>query len=411
MKKQIIIIAVFLISMVGFAQKSEMKMLKKAISGKNFTEALATIKTLDGMSLDNKTKAKFLYFKTQALNATGKFVKAASAIQALTAIENRIGKNKYGKLAAPILVSLTKSLSDRGIKEYETKNYKLAKNTLEQVYNLSKKDTTFLEYAANASYLDKDFDKALNQFNQLKDLGYTNIATTYSAVSLASGKTTTFNSEKEMNSSMNKKIFKDQKVSVSESKAASIIKNIAYIYVEKGDNAKAIEAIQSARKADPKDVQLILSEAQIELKLNNKARFGELMKEALTLDPTNANLYYNIGVINQQAGKIQEAKDAYKKAIELDPTNAATFSNLATAMLSADKAIVDELNANLNDFDKYDQIKAKQLDLYREVLPFVEKAYQLKGDDKENMRTLMSIYENLDMMDKMKAVKAVFDGL
>jgi hypothetical protein len=35
---------------------------------------------------------------------------------------------------------------------------------------LSKKDTVYLEYAANAAYLDKDYDMALEYFTTLKDL-------------------------------------------------------------------------------------------------------------------------------------------------------------------------------------------------------------------------------------------------
>ena len=49
-----------------------------------------------------------------------------------------------------------------------------------EVYNLSKTDTVFLEYAANAAYLDKDFDKALEYFTALKRCWlYTGIVTEY----------------------------------------------------------------------------------------------------------------------------------------------------------------------------------------------------------------------------------------
>jgi len=95
-------------------------------------------------------------------------VKAANAVNALTSYEEKTGKKKYSTEAKPILTALIKGLSDRGIKEYQTKNFSAAKNTLTEVYNLSQKDTTFLEYAANAAYLDKDYDAALKKFNALK---------------------------------------------------------------------------------------------------------------------------------------------------------------------------------------------------------------------------------------------------
>ena len=413
MKKQVLVIALLLISSFGFAQKAELKMASKAIAKNNFTEALTALSKVENLkaNLDDKSMAKFLFLKVKALNGSGKLVEAANAIDALTSFENKIGKPKYSKEATPILANLTKSLSDRGIKEYQNKNYKAAKVTLEQVYNLSKKDTTFLEYAANAAYLDKDYDLALEKFGALRDMGYTNIKTVYSAINKATGNEDIFNSEKEMNNGVKMKIYENPKTVVTKSKAPSIIKNIAFIYVEKGDDAKAIEAIKNARKADPNDVNLIITEANIQIKMGNKSEFGKLMEEAIALKPNDATLYYNVGVINQEQGNIEKAKDAYRKSIELNPENGNAYLNLGLAILEKDKALVEEMNANLNDFDKYDEIKARQLKLYKEVLPTLEKADELLKNDKDLKRTLMNLYENLEMYDKQKATKAEFDKL
>ncbi len=412
MKKQLLVLALFLASIVTFAQKAELKAATKAISKSNFREALTALNKVESLqsNLDNKSKAKFLFLKSQALNGSGSLVKAAKVINELLAFEDKIGKAKYTSKVKPVLVSLIKNLSDRGIKEYQSKNFSLAKVTLEQVYNLSKKDTAFLYYTANAAYLDKDLDLALAKFTALKEMGYTGIKTLYSAKSIASGNVDSFDTEADMNKMVKLKAYENPKIEVTKSNAATVIKNIAFIYVEKGDNKKAVEAIQTAREADPKDANLIITEANIELKLGNNKRFGELMKQAIKLKPNDANLHYNVGVINQQAGKIEEAKAAYRKAIALDSEYASAYLNLGLAMLEKDKGLVEEMNANLNDFDKYDQIKARQLDLYREVLPIFEKAHSL-GNDMDTMRTLMNLYENLEMYDKLKKVKAIYEGM
>ncbi len=410
MKKQLLVLALFLVSSIMFAQKAEIKAASKAISKSKFTEALNALNQLDKNNLDNKLKGKFLFLKSQALNGSGKLVDAANVINELMSFEKGIGKAKYTSKVKPILANLIKGLSDRGIKEYQNKNFGMAKKTLEQVYKLSKKDTTFLFYAANAAYLDKDYDMALNTFNSLKEMKYTGANTIYTAVSKANGKTTSFNTKKEMDKMVKIGAYENPKTEKSPSKASSIIKNIAFIYVEKGDNDKAVAAIEDARKADPKDANLVITQANIELKLGKKDRFAALMKEAIALKPDDANLYYNVGVISQQAGKIEEAKTAYKKAIALDPEYSSAYLNLGLAMLEKDKALVDEMNNSLNDFDKYDKIKARQLDLYKEVLPYFEKAHELSNKDKDIMRTLMNLYENLEMYDKLKKVKAAFEA-
>ncbi len=413
MKKQVAIIALLMIGVFGFAQKTELKMASKALKKNNFSEALSALSQVESLkaNLDDKTMAKFLFLKVKALNGSGKLAEAANAVNALMDFEKKTGKPKYSKEAGPILTSLIKNLSDRGIKEYQNKNFKSAKVTLEQVYLLSPKDTTFLEYAANAAYLDKDYDTALAKFTSLKDMKYTDVKTVYSAINKATGNEDIFNNAKEMNNGVKMGVYENPKTTVTKSKAPSIIKNIAFIYVEKGDNDKAIQAIQDARAADPKDVNLIITEANIQIKMGNKAKFGELMKEAIALKPNDPTLYYNVGVINQEQGKIEEAKAAYRKSIELDPNNGNAYLNLGLAELEKDKALVEEMNNNLNDFDKYDAIKAKQLKLYKEVLPTLEKANTLLPKDKDLMRTIMNIYENLEMYDKQKAMKAVFDKL
>ncbi len=66
-------------------------------------------------------------------------------------------------------------------------------------------------------------------------------------------------------------------------------------------------------------------------------------------------------------------------------------------------------------FKKYDVIKAKQVALYKEVLPYYEKAYELKKaetnkPDASLAQALMSLYENTSMDDKYKEMKAIYDA-
>ena len=130
-----------------------------------------------------------------------------------------------------------------------------------------------------------------------------------------------------------------------------------------------------------------MTQGNIYLKLDKKDKFAEIMKEAIQQDPTNPVLYFNVGVINQEQGKIEEAKVNYKKAIELDASYSDAYLNMGSALLEKDKALVEEMNNNLSNFKKYDAIKAKQVTLFKEVIPYYEKAYELKTakDNKPNI--------------------------
>ena len=419
--KLVLLVLALFMGLSTYAQKDELKAAEKALKGDNVAAAKSAIDQAEGLiaNTDAKTKAKFYFLKAKTYYDVAKkkpsldanaYEIAAKSFQELLNFEKETGKVRYTKEAQPLLEALVSDVSNKGIKAYQEKDYVNAKKDLYQTYLLSKKDTAFLEYAANAAYLDKDYDKALEHFNKLKELGYTGIATTYTATNIETGKRENFGSKTQMDLMIKSKQYNEPKVEVSKSKMASVVKNIAFILVEKGEVENAISAVQEARKVDPKDINILLTEANLLLKLGKKDEFSALMKEAIQQDPTNPNLYFNVGVISQEQENEEEALKYYNKAIELDPNYADAYINLGALKLKKDQEFVEEMNNNLSNFKKYDAIKAKQAELYKEVLPIYEKARSLKMDDLDIVRTLMSMYENLEMDDKFKEMKAIWDA-
>lgn len=420
MKNQILLLAAFFICTATFAQKDELKSAEKAIKKNDYVTATAEITKAEALisGADDKLKAKFYYLKGESYAGLAKtdpseanYSAAASSFNSLFDVEEKLGSTKYSVLAEPTLNTMVSEVSAKGIESYQNKNYTAAKSELHQVFNLSPKDTVYLEYAANAAYLDKDYDTALDYFTTLKDLGYTGISTEYSAVNKETGERENMGSKSNMDLMVKSGTYSDPKVETSESKQPTVIKNIAFVYVEKGDTEKALAAVRDARSVAPEDVNLILTEANLQIKLGNKDEFANLMNQAIELDPTNASLYFNLGVISGEQGDFEKAKEYYQKCVELDPTYVDGYINLGSALLEDDKVLVEEMNQSLNNFDKYDEIKAKQSELYKEVIPLYEKAFELRPDDIDTIRTLMSLYENTEMDDKFKTMKEKYDSL
>ena len=420
MKKQILLLFVFFLSIATFAQKDELKDAEKAIKKLDYAAAKSSLTQAESLiaGADDKTKAKFYYLKGETYAALAKtapttenFETAANSFNTLFDVEKGMGSSKYSSLAEPTLKALVSDVSARGIQSYQDQNYEVAQGQLYEVFVLSPKDTVFLEYAANAAYLAKDYDASLDYFTQLKTLGYTGISTEYTAKNVETGEVENLGTKTNMDLMVKTGQYVDPKEITSESKKPSIIKNIAYTHVEMGDTDKAIAAIKDARKLDPTDVNLILTEANLQIKLGNKDEFANLMNDAIKMDPNNPILYFNLGVISGEQGDVEKAKEYYRKAIEINPEYVDAYINLGSAMLEKDKALVEEMNKNLNNFDKYDVIKAKQVDLYKEVIPVYEKAYSLKSDDVDTVRTLMSLYENAGMDDKFSEMRVLYDAM
>lgn len=409
MKKKLIAICLGLASIGVYAQKNELKSAEKAIKNNDFQGAITIVESLNSMeeSMDAKYKAQYYFLKGQAYGNRD-VKKAAEAYNKLMTFEKQTGKPKYSKEARPKLNSLIEFVSKKAISAYnDSKNYKVAAENFYLTYQLSPVDTSFLYNAAVSASLDKDYDTSIKYYKKLLDLGYTGIATEYYAVNKASGEKENLGSKQNRDTMVKIGQYNSPTEEVSESKKADIAKNIAYIYVNEGKTEEAMTALQEARKSDPKDINLLLNEAQLYIKLEKMDKFAQLMEEAIQLDPNNPILFFNLGVVNQNEKKIEEALSYYKKAIELKPDYVDAYMNSAVAVLAGEQAIVDEMNKNLSNDKKYNELQKQQRELYKKALPFLIKADELNRTE-DTVKSLMNIYDILENFEKGDEMRALY---
>ena len=273
---------------------------------------------------------------------------------------------------------------------------------------MSPQDTLYLYYAASSAVTDQDYNRALDYYNQLKNLGYTGIKMNYFAVNTQSGEEELFANKTTRDFSVKGDGYNNPRDEKSESKTAEIVKNIALIYVQNGENEKALGAMADARAENPDDLGLLLSEANVYLKMGNKEKFKALMEEATMKDPNNAELQYNLGVLAAEGGNLEASKKYYKKAIEIDPGYVDAYNNLAVAILQGEADIIEQMN-NLGtssaDNRKYDELKEKRSQLYHEAIPYLEKALEMNKTNINAARTLKNIYSALGETEKFKEMK------
>lgn len=404
------------------AQKSELKAVGKALKSGNLALAKSSLAKCDNLltNADNKLKAKYYFLKGKTYAEIAKkqpaldknaYDVATDALNELIAFEKKIGKKIYSNDAFPIFNTLIADLRAQAVNQYKNKEYLKASQNFSKVYKLSPKDTFMLDNAANAAQLGKFNKEALGYYLKLDELGYKGVSTEYKAKNTETNKFETFSSKVQRDLMLKTGKYSDPKDDVSKSRAIAIIKNIAYLYGKLGDNEKGLAALTKARVANPNDYNLLLAEADLQIKLGNRGKFAQLMKEAVDKNPNEPVLYFNLGVISNEQNKDEDAIKYYKKAIELDPSYFDAYVNIANVYRKAESGIIDEMNKSLSDFDKYDELKVKLSDLYKKVLPFYEKAYDIKKDDISVVQTLMGIYENLEMDSKYKVLRAEYDIL
>ena len=294
--------------------------------------------------------------------------------------------------------TLTSDIVNSAIEDNAEKRFETATAKLYLAYEINpEKNKDYLYYAASSSVNARDFDKALKFYNLLKEIKYDGIVTKYMAKSVETGEDEEFPSKSEYDLYKKTKQYTDFREELTESRYPEIIKNIALIYAQLGDNENAMKAVKEARETDPKDLNLILTEANLYIQLKENDRFEALMNEAIEQDPNNATLYFNLGVISAQRGDKEKASGYYRKAIEIDPSFESGYLNLVTLILEGENTIVEEMN-NLGtsraDNARYDELKLKREGLYKECVPILEKLIEV-SKNQEAIKTLMNIYGTL----------------
>jgi tetratricopeptide (TPR) repeat protein len=106
---------------------------------------------------------------------------------------------------------------------------------------------------------------------------------------------------------------------------------------------------------------------------------------------------------------LEDAEKYYKRALEIDPNYFNANLNLAELKLRGDEKFVAEMNklgTSEKDNKRYEVLKAEREKNFKSILPYLEKAVEIKPDNDAAKRTLLSVYNALEMTDKYKALKA-----
>ncbi len=400
--KFLILTATMSFSVMTFAQKNEVKAADKALKANNVAEAKSALDKAEPLlsGADNKTKALYYFVKGNTYAKLAKsgedsaFEESIKSYNDLIAFEDQTGKKKYSVQAKQAMSAMSGDIVNAAIKDNNEKKFDEGADKLYLAYNLSKKDTVYLYYAANSAVNAQNMEKALKFYNELKDINYDGSEVKYTAVNVSTGKAEEMN-KTQRDLMVKSKEYKDPKEVKTPSRKAEIVKNIALIYTQLGKDDKALSAYQEARANNPNDVNLILNEANLHYKLGNKDKFKELMAEATTVDPDNPDLFYNIGVINMEQNNIEEARVAYSKAIELNPGYVNAQLNLSTTYVNEGNGLIDSMNKLGNskaDIAKYDELKSKKDDLFREGAQILEDALKENPDNQGLLSQLKNIY-------------------
>ena len=405
--KRIALLTFILIFNFSFSQKKELRKAQKLYDAGDIAGASQILTENQSLleSADQKIKPNYDFLRGKIAQNNKEFQEAyggVNSVKEVASIKDKV-LQQLNLLSADIVNS---AIDDNGSGDFKSSTEKLYLAYL--IDPELNKD--YLYFAASSAVNAEMFDVALGYYIQLKEMDYTGVVTKYYVTEIESGVETEV-TESEYNLYKKSKSYENHREEDTPSKFPEIVKNIALIHAQLGDNDKAMAAVQEARLSNPSDLNLILTEANIYIELGEKEKFQSLMSEAISQDPNNANLYYNLAVVTSDLGEKDAARGYYEKAIEINPDYENAYLNLVALILEGEQTIVEQMNSlgtSAADNAKYDALKLDRENLYKECVPILSSLIQI-GENEDAIKTLMNIFGTLGDNEGYKEMKALLD--
>ncbi len=367
--KKTLLAAVLLSSIATIAQKQELKTLKKiyakeSISSKDLEEYKATLTQLKPLAqaedevvyynfyenmyptLELASKGANVTPQDQLKVYTPEFIKTyGRTIDETMAFEEKSGKKVFYDELVQEKQAFLDDLNSMSLTAYNAANYKDAANLFYAQYLFdSKNQGKQLENAAISATQAKDYKLAERLYEEFKNSDYLNNGEVFYAVNKASGKEDYFNDRKSRTNSIAIGTHEKPRTEKVSDKKPDVYKTLGMLASINGDYEKAKRALAEAKALSPNDKEIIDEEF---------------------------NIYFN---------------EAYN-------------------LLKDDQKLVDEINANVDNTAKYDELKEKRRALFTKALPSFEKAYEIKPNDQNTKDLLIMAYSITGQKVKADALK------
>jgi tetratricopeptide (TPR) repeat protein len=191
------------------------------------------------------------------------------------------------------------------------------------------------------------------------------------------------------------------------SDAYYLLKN-EYITLE--DSSAAIATLEEGFERYP-DTSLILIEiVNYYLTSGDAAKGLRYLELAEKKESSNPSIYFAKGTLFEKVGEDEKALQAYKQALEIDPDYFNAHFNIGALHYNNAVELYDIANSK-EDLDEYNAAKAVADKELAKTLPYMEKAHELRPNDRPVLETLQTVYYRLQMMDKYEEVKAKLANL
>ncbi|HKO78586.1 MAG TPA: tetratricopeptide repeat protein [Flavobacterium sp.] len=401
------------------AQKEKIKEAEKEMNSGNLQNAIAILKSIEYQVYNSKDEEKAQYYFIQGSSYLGlankktdegkNLVLATKSYRETIKIESESGKRRYTGQIQSSFKNIKEKLIKIAANDFKEKKYIESANERYEAYLTDTKDTINLFNSASAFVNGKDYTNALLHYETLKTINFSGLGTNYFATNRITKTEENFSTEYNRDLSIQAGTYEKPRTEKRISKRGEIYKNLALLYVQKGDREKAKKVISDARLKNPEDISLALAEADLYIENKDYESFKKTIEPILKKNQNDADLVYNLGVLSAKAKNTTDAENFYLKAITLNPKYINAYINLSFLKLDEVETINDEmdkLGTSPGEMKKYETLKGKRDNIYKKAIPYLQKVIEINPEDEDTSKSLLSVYNALEMTAEYKELKA-----
>lgn len=196
------------------------------------------------------------------------------------------------------------------------------------------------------------------------------------------------------------------------------------------DTEKALGYLSKGREIVPDDTGLLFNEINHYLKVGELDKLIGKLNSAIKAEPDNVGIYNTLGNVYDQlhqkelkAGNADKAKEYFDSALEnynivleKEDTNFDATYSVGALYYNKAATYVDKLNELAADLSPagmkaYDATKVEMDAIFKQALPYFDKAEAINGDDRNTLIALKEIHARLNDIAKSNKYKELLDKL
>jgi tetratricopeptide (TPR) repeat protein len=376
------------------AQRREMRDIESALAKGQLAEAYTTYESINENEVEPKYAAQYNLYKSAYIldlrnpqkNLTLEELRNAEAALK-KAKELDLEQDQISSMVENYLINKKLGVANTLAQSGEVEK---ARDLVDELYQMDTENYGMLYNSANLSYAAEDFARAMQDYDKLVNVGYTGSETIFIATSKANNQAENFPNETTRDMAVRTGSHTNPQVETTPSNVGDIASKLVWLYKNDKGLKSAETTYDRIMAKYPNDASLKVAKPNILLTLEKMDEY-EKATEKLKQTVKDPAVYENLAMAAYNNKDYDKAIENFESAIALAPSYA-LHVNLSNAYI--EKGNLEKTSAD------------QQLDLYRQAVQNLEKAHEMKTDDKGIIATLASLYEFLEMPDKAEALKA-----